>query len=118
MSPNTFYPVALSGTTILPSGQTSTSLFNGVGNVSVTTNFNGLITRFQYDADNKLSAEQFPEGNTTLFTYTPTERRQTITDTRGVTRFAYDVCDRLISRTDPSGRSVQYTYDAAGTRPR
>jgi len=111
-------PVARSQSTTLPSGQTSTTLLNGIGKPTTTTNFNGQLIRYEYDSNNQLAAKRFPEGNANLFTYTPTERRQTITDTRGVTRFAYDVRDHLISRTEPNGRSVQYTYDAAGNQTR
>lgn len=107
-----------SKTTTLPSGQVSTTAFNAIGKPASTTNFNGQILRYEYNANNQVSAEYFSEGNVTRFTYTPTGRRQTIADTRGVVIFAYDARDRLISRTDPDGRSVKYTYDIAGNRTR
>ena len=111
-------PTVQTKTTTLPSGQVSSVLFNGVGKQVSATNFNGQVFRYEYDANNQLSAEYFPEGNVTRFTYTPTGRRQTIADARGVMSFAYDARDRVISRTDPDGRSIQYAYDLAGNRTR
>lgn len=109
-------PVAYTRTTTLPSGQVSTIVFNGADNPSAITNDNGQVIRYSYDVNNLLTLEQFPDGSTVSFTYTPTGRRQTMTDSRGTTAFAYDARDHLISQTDPSGRSIQYTYDLAGNR--
>jgi RHS repeat-associated protein len=102
--------------TVLPLGQRSTTIYNEVNNVKSVTDFNGRTILFQYDVNNRLKAKRFPDGTSIEFGYTPTGRRQRITDLRGVTAFEYDVRDRLLKRTDPDGRFVAYTYDAAGNR--
>ncbi len=48
------------------------------------------------------------------FTYTPTGKRQTATDARGITSYAYDLRDRVTRVTHPDGTEVVYTYDAKG----
>lgn len=102
--------------TVLPLGQRSTTLYNEVNNVKSVTDFNGRTILFEYDVNNRLKAKRFPDGTSVEFGYTPTGRRQRITDLRGLTAFEYDVRDRLLKRTDPDGRYVAYTYDVAGNR--
>lgn len=108
------------GATILPMGQRSSTQYNPVGNVATVTNFNGQVITYDYDVNNRLVRKtlnsQSLNPQPITYTYTPTGRRETITDARGVTRFAYDPRDRLLSRTDPDGRKIQYGYDAAGNR--
>src|SRR5665213_176980 len=45
-------PVARSQSTTLPSGQTSTTLFNGIGKPTTTTTFNGQVIRYEYNSNN------------------------------------------------------------------
>jgi RHS repeat-associated protein len=50
------------------------------------------------------------------FTYTPSGRRETATDARGVTSWTYDDRDRLESLTYPDGRALTYGHDANSNR--
>ena len=49
------------------------------------------------------------------FTYWPSGRRKTMTDSTGVTSYGYDQRDRLLTKSSPEG-SLTYTYDVAGNR--
>jgi YD repeat-containing protein len=66
--------------TVLPLGQRSITAFNPVGDVASATDFNGHTIQFQYDANHRLTRKQFPDNSSVAFAYTPTGRRQTITD--------------------------------------
>ena len=50
------------------------------------------------------------------FTYTPTGKRASMTDTSGTTNYTYDNLDLLITKQTPEG-TLNYTYDAAGIWP-
>ncbi|MEO8198413.1 MAG: RHS repeat-associated core domain-containing protein, partial [Thermoanaerobaculia bacterium] len=58
----------------------------------------------------------YPGNVQVSFTYSPTGRRLTATDARGVTTYGYDNRDRVTSLVYPDGRSLEYSYDAAGNR--
>ena len=47
------------------------------------------------------------------FTYTPTGRRETMTDAAGVTSYTYDQRDRLKTKSTPAG-TLAYDYDKVG----
>ena len=94
----------------------STTTYNADGSVASTTDFNGDTILFEYDAKGQLTKKDFPSGPDVTFTYTPTGRRASVTDGRGLTQFAYDAQNRLLRRTDPDGSTIEYTYDAAGNR--
>jgi YD repeat-containing protein len=64
-----------------------------------------------------LSAQKtYPNGEETLYAYTPTGQVEVITDTRGTTHYTYDLRDRVIGVLYPTGAVISYTYDAAGNR--
>lgn len=102
--------------TILPMGERSSTVYNEVGGVKSTTDFNGHTIQFKYDNNNRLVRKEFRDGTAVEYTYTKSGRRETIRDARGLTTWAYDARDRLLSRTDPDGRQIAYTYDKAGNR--
>ncbi len=97
----------------------STTTYDLVGRLASTTDFNHNTVNFEYDARNRLTKKDFPDGlrsTDTTFTYTDTSQVETITDGRGLTVFEYDFQDRLKLRTDPDGSTIAYEYDAAGNR--
>ena len=69
---------------------------------------------FGYDRRTKFTREDFPDGTSVRYGYTPTGRRATDTDASGTTTYEYDAMDRLVARTTPDGQTLRYTYDAAG----
>jgi YD repeat-containing protein len=107
---------------VLPSGMRSLSTYDAVGNLQSMTDFNGEITRYVYDAQNRLVLKDFEDDADVSYTYTLNGQVNTITDGRGVTTYGYDERDRLSSQKDPTGPytsdsySLEYTYDLAGNR--
>jgi YD repeat-containing protein len=49
------------------------------------------------------------------FTYWPSGRRKTMSDSTGLTGYTYDPRDRLLTKSTPEGL-LTYTYDLAGNR--
>ncbi|MCC7384147.1 MAG: hypothetical protein IT384_20050 [Deltaproteobacteria bacterium] len=76
-------------------------------------NHSGAVTGYQLDVNNRLVTRIQPEGAVSM-TWSPTGRRLTATDARGLTTKTYDPFDRLSSETDPNGYSLSYQRDAEG----
>jgi YD repeat-containing protein len=89
--------------TILPLGQRSESVYDAVGNVSETIDFNGSVIQYHYDEQDRLVSKKYPDSTILQFTYTRNGLSETITDRRGVTHYEYDERDRLVFRSDPDG---------------
>jgi RHS repeat-associated protein len=100
----------------LPDGTFETKAYDAAGNLTAWTKFDGSVVQYVYDVNNQLVTKDFAAGTDVSFTYTPTRRRSTVTDARGVTSYGYDVRDRLNTLTYPDGRKLDYGYDANGNR--
>ena len=101
----------------LPLGQFETFKYDPNGNVIEKTDFNGDTAIYEYTACcNRLERKIFADGAEVAYTYTPTGRRETVTDSRGVTRYDYNLRDRLEKVTHPNGTELSCTYDDAGNR--
>ncbi|MCC7386416.1 MAG: PKD domain-containing protein [Deltaproteobacteria bacterium] len=83
------------------------------GNLIQRTNHSGAVTGYQFDVNDRLVTRIQPEGAASM-TWSPTGRRLTASDARGLTTKTYDALDRLSSETDPSGYSLTYQRDAEG----
>jgi RHS repeat-associated protein len=91
--------------------------YDAVGSRVARWDFMGRLTTYSYEANSsRLTRRSYPDGSFHGFTYTPTGRRATATDARGVTAYVYDDRDRLTSLTYPDGRELEYGYDANGNR--
>ena len=64
----------------------------------------------------RLTSRTSPDTTSVGFTYTPTGRRATASDARGVTSYAYGTRDRVVATVYPDGRELDYAYDARGAR--
>ena len=78
------------------------------------TDRNGLQTRFQYNADNRLEKIVDPYGRVVNFAYNADKKIQSITDPLGrTTQFQYNAKSYdLLSVKDPTGKAITFTYNA------
>ncbi len=81
----------------------------------------GLLTRYGYDAANRLLTLLISRGRTTLLsvasTYDELGNRKTLADPTGLTTYTYDLLSQLKTVDAPPSRpDVTYTYDAVGNR--
>ena len=87
--------------------------YDPAGNLTKLTHFNGTITNYAYDSLNRLQSRTTQGEAPVSFTYTPTGKRQTMSDASGTTTYSYDDMDRLVTKATPEG-TLNYTYDTAG----
>jgi RHS repeat-associated protein len=121
------------------SGVRTTSRYDENGN-RIATSVAGRTTTFTYDALNRLTRTEWPDGSSHTSIYRPDNRKASETDARGVTTsYGYDAAGRLISvaqslsanatattayaydetgakttQVDAKGRTTTWTQDAAG----
>ena len=100
----------------LPEGEAMSLELDAMGNIARRVDYNGAATAYTYDTNSELTLMRLPDGTEESATHTPTGKRETVTDARGVTRWTYDVRDRVVSRIDPGGGVVRWAYDVRGNR--
>jgi RHS repeat-associated protein len=99
-----------------PAGELMTATYDLMGNKTGQVDYNGDELLFVWDANDKLAEIQYPDDTIDAASYSPTGKRLTVQDGRGVTRWRYDALDRVIERTEPDGARISYTYDGSGNR--
>jgi YD repeat-containing protein len=108
-------------------GDSSSVTYDAASNRVSTTDAEGRVTYFEYDALGRVIAttrNYDAGGPTTAITNVRTSvaydglgNRVSMTNANGhTTTFEYDSLDRLTEVTDAAGQRVAYTYDAAGNR--
>lgn len=79
------------------------------------TDFDGVITQYEYDNFGDLVSLTDPESGEQRWTYDPLGMIRTATDERGnVTQFGYDEKQNLAAIELPGGTGITNTYDARG----
>ena len=102
----------------LPDGSLQESrTYDASGNLTQLTHFSGKTTTYAYDALNRLTTRT-PDPTlvsepVVSYTYTPTNKRATMTDGSGTTTYTYDPLDRLTTKATPEG-TLFYGYDGVG----
>jgi RHS repeat-associated protein len=103
----------------LPSGSTSEQFaYNEIGYVTNRIDFNGTITKYEYDKMNRLAQKIPPVGgwDPVVFKYTPSGQRASMKYPIGLlagseeVTYHYDSADRLSRKVTPQG-TLQYTYE-------
>ena len=102
----------------LPDGSLQESrTYDASGNLTQLTHFSGKTTTYAYDALNRLTTRTpdpaLVAEPVVSYTYTPTNKRATMTDGSGTTTYTYDPLDRLTTKATPEG-TLFYGYDGVG----
>ena len=85
------------------------------GLLTAVTDYNGNVTRTEYNRAGYPVSITDACGNTTRYEYDALGREVCITDACGnKRRFTYDCNGNITSETDELGRTVRYVYDAMG----
>jgi RHS repeat-associated protein len=94
-------------------GYTSNSFFNGVGEVTQTTDPLGDVSKMTFDLGGQETAARDPLGNLTQNKYSNRGFETTVTDAKGdVTSMAFDAAGNETTVTDPNNHTMTYVYDA------
>ncbi|MCP4367236.1 MAG: RHS repeat protein, partial [Deltaproteobacteria bacterium] len=111
-----------------PLGNATLTGYNAIGSRTVITDANGAVTRFVYDAANRLTTIDYPPStgsgqaqSDVTFTYNKAGHHLTMNDGVGMTNYQYDDLYRLTQVTQPSAAGgppsvVGYGYDAVGNQ--
>jgi RHS repeat-associated protein len=96
----------------------STIDYDDTENTITVTDFNGKAIQYNYNQQGRLLSKAFEDGTSVSYAYDETERRETISSSRGESIYQYDEFGRLLSRKDPSGpyiggdgASITYDYN-------
>ncbi len=95
--------------------QSVSTVYDAAGNVVARTDPEGKITRFEYDALNRLVKVTDASGGMTERAYDARGNLASIRDPNGgLTRIQYDRSHRPVRVIRPMGETTDYEYDAAG----
>jgi RHS repeat-associated protein len=86
------------------------------GRVVARREADGRVTRFTWNALNRLRHVHLPDGSALRMTYDPLGRRVAVDGPDGVTRFLYNG-DNLVHETRPDGAQRHYMYASGSFRP-
>ena len=98
-------------------GQSRTIAYDANGNVLSTTDAQGRVTSYQYDAQNRITRiqEPAPISAVTLRSYDNEGRLWQVTDSRGlVTTYTYNGFGDAVQQSSPDTGTTSYSYDSAG----
>jgi RHS repeat-associated protein len=96
-------------------GQLVTYSYDGNGNVKTRSDAGGRTTNYHYDAQNRVTRIQQPDGGNVYYGYDTEGNLAAVTDPRGlITRYTYNGLGDLTQRVSPDTGTTSYTYDSAG----
>jgi RHS repeat-associated protein len=89
--------------------------YDAAGNLIALTDPAERITKYTYDAANRLSEVSYSDGKTpaVIYEYDADNNRTKMIDGTGTTTYGYDVLDRLSETKDGHGNTAGYEYDLA-----
>ena len=94
-------------------GNGNTSTLAYTDGQTTTTDANGNVTVYYYDAQYRTTRIEYPDGTEESFEYNAANRRTAFTDKLGHrTAYEYDAAGNLTTQTRFDGASVQYAYNA------
>ena len=96
-------------------GQTTTSSYDGNGNLKTRADAAGRVTAYDYDAQNRVVKITAPDTGITFYGYDTEGNLASVTDPRGlVTSYAYNGFGQVTQRISPDTGTTGYVYDSAG----
>ncbi len=99
---------------VLPTGVEVTTL-TPTGRRDAVRDARG-VTRWEWDASDRLLRRMEPDGATLAYTYDAEGRRTSLATAEGVTRYTYDAVGRLRTVVASDGGVFEMSYDEAGRR--
>ena len=94
---------------------THTFAYNKNGSLKESTDENGVTTRYDYDALNRLVNKDTGETlSSAAYGYDSMGRMTEMSDVTGESVYTYDSAGRLITATDGNGKKLTYGYDIYG----
>lgn len=109
-----------------PNGKTTSSTYDGAGNITKSTDAAGRETKYTYDSANRLTSTTLPGGAKSTVGYDTMGLVTARTDVTGAkTTYTYDKAGRVVSMTTPRGNAEgadpakytwKYGYDKAGNQ--
>jgi RHS repeat-associated protein len=99
----------------ITNGPTRSTTYTATGKRQTDTDPLGRVTKYTYDALDRIVATTRPDGTTTSQTYDAENHRASSTDAAGnTTAYEYDPLGRLTRTTFADGSSTSTAYDRAG----
>ena len=93
-------------------GDTTTNVYNDLGQLVGTIDAAGKTTSYAYDAAGNQCSETDPDGNVTTSSYNDLGQLVSTTDAAGgTTRYTYDADGNELTETDPLGRVTSNAYN-------
>lgn len=87
--------------------------YDAAGRRTTTSDPNGRVTRYEYDAEDRIILTEYSDGSREEFEYDLLGNRTKVVDRRGaVTRYEYSPTGKLTRSIDPLGHSTTFVYDA------
>ena len=102
--------------TTLPLGMKNRYIYNRFNQIESYTDFNGQITKWEYDNEQRLKDKKYDDDTQETYTYYPSGRVKTVTNQNGTVAFEYNSRGKLIKQVNADGTSLTYTYDKVGNK--
>jgi trimeric autotransporter adhesin len=103
-------------TSAAPSGATTTSTYDPVGNTLTSTDSDGVTTTWTYTPLNLTASISYSgsSAHSVSYTYDPSGNKTGMTDATGTSSYVYDPFSELTSATNGAGQVTGYGYNADG----
>ena len=89
--------------------------YDGNGNLKTRVDAAGHVTRYDYDAQDRLVRVTAPDNGVIVYSYNAEGSLGSVQDPRGlVTRYTYNGFGQVLTQSSPDTGTTTYTYDSAG----
>jgi RHS repeat-associated protein len=103
-------------TSAAPSGGTTTSAYDPVGNRLTSTDPDGVTTTWTYTPQDQVASTSYSgsTAHSVSYIYDADGSKTGMTDATGTSSYSYDSFGELTSDTNGAGQTVGYAYDSDG----